>query len=356
MTTTMTPQERVGRALKHQETDRIPITDSPWGATVDRWRQEGLPQHIEPAEFFGFEMTQIGADFSPMFPVRVVGRNEEYITETTSYGGIRRNHRDHSTTPEIIDYALKSREDWAAVKKRLQPSFTRVNWVSERARYDKARHEGKFITFSALVGYDLCQLYIRTEELLMYLLTDTDWIRDIVETHADLVIAMAQMMIEQGFAFDGAFLYEDMGYRKAPLFSPRTYRAVYQPADQRLWDFFHAHNMPVILHSCGNVKPLIPDLIATGLDCLQPLEVKAGMDLVELKREYGDDLAFMGGIDVRTMNADDPGAIEREIRTKIPVAMKGGGYIYHSDHSIPNNVSFAQYQRVLELVRLYGAY
>ena len=64
----------------------------------------------------------------------------------------------------------------------------------------------------------------------------------------------------------------------------------------------------------------------------------------------------MGGIDVRAMSAEDPTAIEREIATKIPVAKKGGGYIYHSDHSVPNNVSLAQYQRVMELVRKYGTY
>jgi uroporphyrinogen decarboxylase len=352
----ITSQERVRLALNHKEADRIPIHDSPWGATVDRWRNEGLPHHVSVDEFFGYEIVQIGPDLSPMFPVRVLERTEEYITETTPYGGIRRNHRDYSTTPEIIDYGLKTREDWERVKKRLQPSFTRVDWVTARATYEKARYDNKFVTFSALTGYDLCQTYMRSDELLVRLLTDPDWIRDIVETHADLVIAMAKMMIDEGFHFDGAFLYNDMGYRKSSLFSPRTYRQIFKPADKRIFDFFHSQGMPIILHSCGNVKTLIPDLLDLGLDCLQPLEVKAGMDLVELKQEYGKDLAFMGGIDVRAMAAEDPAVIEQEIATKIPVAMKSGGYIYHSDHTIPNNVSFAQYQRVMELVRKYGVY
>lgn len=353
---TITAQERVRLALQHKEADRIPIHDSPWEATVDRWHSEGLPQHVGVNEFFGYEIVQLGADLSPMLPTRVLERTDEYITETTSYGGIRRNHRDRSTTPEIIDYGLKSRQDWEAIKKRLQPSYTRVDWVTARALYEKARYEKKFIAYSGIHGYDLCQLYMRSDELLVLLLTDPDWIRDIVETHADLTIEMAKIMMAEGFQFDGAFLYEDMGYRKSSLFSPRTYRQVFKSSDKRLYDFFHAHNMPIILHSCGNVKALIPDLLDIGLDCLQPLEVKAGMDLVELKREYGDHLAFMGGIDVRAMNAEDPTVIEREIATKIPVAKKGGGYIYHSDHSVPNNVSLAQYQRVMELVRKYGTY
>ena len=121
-------------------------------------------------------------------------------------------------------------------------------------------------------------------------------------------------------------------------------------------DFFHRHDMPVILHSCGCVKALIPSLIEAGFDCLQPLEVKAGMDLMELKERYGDRMSFMGGIDVRAMAHPDPKVIEEEIRTKLPAAKKGGGYIYHSDHSIPKNVSFQQYQRVMALVEEYGQY
>lgn len=114
--------------------------------------------------------------------------------------------------------------------------------------------------------------------------------------------------------------------------------------------------MPVKLHSCGRVKEIIPELISIGLDCLQPLEVKAGMDLIELKETYGDKLSFMGGIDVRVMAAGDFKLIDEEIDKKISFAKKGGGYIYHSDHSIPKNVSFDAYKFMIECVKKYGKY
>lgn len=112
--------------------------------------------------------------------------------------------------------------------------------------------------------------------------------------------------------------------------------------------------MYVILHSCGRVKDLIQYFIEEGIDCLQPLEVKAGMDLIELKERYGDKICFMGGIDVRLMALNDWKPVEKEIKEKFEVAKEGGGYIYHSDHSIPKNVSFRQYKRVTELVKEYG--
>lgn len=351
-----TPRRRVRAALDHKEADRIPIHDSPWAATTSRWRNEGLPAEIPVSEYFHFELAGFSADTTPMYPVRIIERTPEYVVKTTPYGSTRKNHWDHSTTPELIDYGIKSREDWLAAKKRLVPSHTRVDWVSLKQNYDQATSDGLFRTFNAVTGYDMCQAYIRADELLPLLITDPDWIQDMIETTADLVIEMAKIVFKEGFVFDGAFLYNDMGYRGAPFFSPRIYRELIQPSDRRLFDFFHSHNLPVFLHSCGYVKPLLPDLLAAGLDCLQPLEVKAGMDVVELKREFGKDLTFMGGIDVRTFSDPDPSAVETEIAVKITAAKVGGGYIYHSDHSIPNNVSFPQYLRAMALVNQYGAY
>jgi uroporphyrinogen decarboxylase len=343
-------------ALDHKEADRIPIHDSPWGSTIARWQKEGLPTEIPVAEYFGYELASFGADCSPRFPLKILERNPVYIVETTSYGGVRKNFRDYSTTPEIIDWPVRSKDDWEGMKKRLEPDYTRVDWVSLRNNYQRAYEEGKFVCFGAATGYDLCQSYMKSEDLLIAMITDPDWVTDMFHTHAELVIAMARMVMESGFRFDGAFLFNDMGYRNASLFSPETYRQTLLKTDQMLCDFFHSHDMPVILHSCGCVKGLIPSLIEAGFDCLQPLEVKAGMDLRELKELYGDRMAFMGGIDVRAMADPDPSVIDEEIQRKIGVAKQGGGYIYHSDHSIPKNVSFQQYRRVMELVGKYGQY
>ena len=78
------------------------------------------------------------------------------------------------------------------------------------------------------------------------------------------------------------------------------------------------------------------------------------MDIFALKCAWGEKLVFEGGIDVRNMS--DGAAIEEEIRTKLPVLKENGGYIFHSDHSVPETVSFADYCRITELVRYYGSY
>jgi uroporphyrinogen decarboxylase len=141
-----------------------------------------------------------------------------------------------------------------------------------------------------------------------------------------------------------------------PFFSPKHYEDQLHPVFKELCDFFHARDMQTILHCCGNVKELIPYFIEEGIDCLQPIEVKANMDLIELKEEFGDNMAYMGGIDVRLMNLDDPKPLEKEIKEKVSVVKVGGGYIYHSDHSVPNTVSFQQYKRVINMIKKYGKY
>jgi uroporphyrinogen decarboxylase len=181
-------------------------------------------------------------------------------------------------------------------------------------------------------------------------------VKEMVDVTSDLALECAKMMYAEGFHFDGAWFYNDMGYRNSSLFSPAMYRDLIAPADRRRNDWFHEHGMQTILHSCGCVKGLIPSLIESGFDCLQPLEVKAGMDLRELKPRHGDSIAFFGGINTMLMEDPDERKIEEEIRAKFAAAKPGGGYLYHSDHSIPTDVSFARYTFVMECVRRFGAY
>ncbi len=112
------------------------------------------------------------------------------------------------------------------------------------------------------------------------------------------------------------------------------------------------------MHSCGMVEKLVPGMIEAGIDCLQVIEVKAGMDLVELYRRYGERLSFMGGIDVRVLYSNDREQTDAELEAKIPVVKGNYGYVLHSDHSIPDTVDYDTYRyfvdRGLELGRYNG--
>lgn len=128
----MTGRERFLKALQHEEPDRVPIHDNPWPETVWRQQREGLPAEIPVSDYFDYELVIIGFDQSPMFEVKTLHKDETYIVETTPYGGIRKNFRTYSSTPEIVEWAVKTKKDWLKIKERLSPDFapdyTRVDW------------------------------------------------------------------------------------------------------------------------------------------------------------------------------------------------------------------------------------
>jgi uroporphyrinogen decarboxylase len=352
----MSSRQRVQTTIARKIPDRVPIQDSPWGATVKRWHSEGLPEEKGPADYFGYEIVSLGADVSPRFPARVLEEDDEYITETTSTGAVRRNHKDYSTTPEIVECPVKNKDDWPPIRERLKPDFKRVDWISSGRAYQQARDKGLYVVFGAACGYDVLQSYVRSEQLLALMADDPGFVKEMVDTISDLILETVMMMRKEGFEFDGVWVYNDMGYRNSSLFSPQMYRDIIGPSDRKRNQRFHEAGLQTILHSCGCVKGLIPDLLDTGFDCLQPLEVKAGMELRELKPRYGDRIAFFGGINTMLMEDPDDARIEAEIREKFRVAKPGGGYLYHSDHSIPKDVSFRKYQFVMECVRKCGRY
>jgi len=353
----MTSRERVRLALEHEQADRVAIHDSPWGTTVARWRREGLPEGVSPQDFFGYELAGFGPDISLRLPTEVLEETDEWIIQRRSEGAIHRNWKGRTSTPELIDFTIKTRADWEEHKPRLAYDESRLNLEHAGNAHAGAREKGLFLTFGGGIGYDHNSAsLLGPVGLLTAIVEEPDWVADIFMTQADLAVRIAEELFERGIDFDAAFYYDDLGYRNGLFFSPRAYRELLQPAHRRYLEPFKRRGLPCILHSCGCVKEAIPDLLDAGWTCLQPLEVKAGMDVVELKRKYGDVMAFMGGIDVRKMALDDLGPIEEEIRTKIGFAKQGGGYVYYSDHSVPDDVSFANYQRVIELVHRYGRY
>ncbi|MFO7947194.1 MAG: uroporphyrinogen decarboxylase family protein, partial [Armatimonadota bacterium] len=192
------------------------------------------------------------------------------------------------------------------------------------------------------------------ERMLVAMVQDPDWARDMAQTQLDCNIGMMEMIWDRGYEFDCVRWPDDMGYRNGLLFSKDAYREVLKPVQKQMCDWAHNRGVKTLLHSCGNIMELVPELVEIGIDALNPLEQKAGMDAFELKENFGDRLVLEGGIDVRTMT--DGQEIEEEIRTKVETLKQGGGYIFHSDHSVPEDVSFADYCRIMELARYYGSY
>ncbi|MCD6360481.1 MAG: hypothetical protein J7M38_06390 [Armatimonadetes bacterium] len=353
----MTSRERITGAVMRAPIDRIPMHDSPWGSTIERWRREGLPEGVSVAEYFGFDtVVRITADLSPRYPAGVVEETDDYVISTSAWGVTSRTWKHRASVPEFLDFTIEDRDSWAEARERMGTDEDRVNWAALEKNYPKWVEAGHFIEYSIWgPGYDVwANWVVGTERFLMALVEDPDWCREMQTFAAERAVYFGDMILERGYDFDGIRIPDDLGYRNGLLFSPEVFDYVIRPAHEILCDWARERGKIRWLHSCGNVMDLMPRLVDIGWQVLNPLEIKAGMDPFQLKELYGDRLTLDGGIDVRTMT--DRGEMEREVASKIPVLKEGGGYIYHSDHSVPDDVSFENYCRLIELVREYGAY
>ena len=150
-------------------------------------------------------------------------------------------------------------------------------------------------------------------------------------------------------------IWGDVAYRRDLLFSPEYWRNHFKPGVKALVELCHSYNLPVIYHGCGNVSKIFEDYIEIGVDAYNPLEAKAGLDVVDLRRKFGHRIGFCGNMDVMEW-ADAPMDRLREIVLTKLNAAKGGGFIFQSDHSVPNSVSGERYDYVVKLLREKGVY
>ncbi|MDI6782497.1 MAG: uroporphyrinogen decarboxylase family protein [bacterium] len=352
----MTSEERIKLLLNHREADRVGIHDSFWLETVRNFQLEGMPKDIDPSEYFNFDIRAIGMEEGLQLPEETIEEKEDYRIYRDCWGMLIKKWKHMETTPQLLDFITKDREAWKKIKYRLSPETSRVNLIDSKKKYEQWRIQKKFVVIPCLDPFEATWRIIGPENQLVSLITDPEWIVDIYSSCTDLVIATYEKLWLSSIQLDGMWLYGDIAYKNAPLISPKMYRNYVMPFHKKICDAVHAKNGKVIFHTDGNVNVLIPSFIEAGFDCLQPLEVKAGMDIIELKKQYGKDLSFMGNIDVRFMQDNNLIEIEQEIQKKIIIAKKDGGYIYHSDHSIPPGTRLSTFKYILELVCRYGSY
>ena len=140
------------------------------------------------------------------------------------------------------------------------------------------------------------------------------------------------------FPLDWLWTGDDIASQRGMMMSPQYWRAAMRPHLARIFEVGKRRGLWVAYHCCGSLRPIIPDLIEMGLDVLNPIQANTpGMDALELKREFGKDLAFMGGVDTQgLLPAGSPDDVRRETARLIEaMTADGGGYILAASHTVP---------------------
>lgn len=357
----MTGKERIARQLRHEPVDRIGAHEEFWSFTRDKWEQAGkIPKAVSCDDHFNFDFSTLwifNLAIDPTFQNVLIDEDEETQTWLNGNGAKLRTHKTHASTPEHVGYAIANREDWnEKARPFLRSGDNRYDAQLYARQREAADRAGRFFFASGVNVFEAMHPICGHENLLMGMALDPDWVLEMADVYSDLMIAMWEDLFATSGKPDGLWFYEDMGFKGRPFMSPDMYREMILPAHKKTIDFAHAQGLPVVMHSCGFVEPLLPGMIEAGIDCLQAMEVKAGMDLLRIHKTFGEKIALMGGLDVRPVASNDRPGIKRELEWKIPIVKQGNGFIFHSDHSIPESTEYDTYAYFLELGRKLGTY
>lgn len=322
---------------------------------------------VDPADFFDFDLIHMHLDASPRFEQKVLDRADGMITYQDRFGYTVRKQDGRSGSMEFSDHVTTDREAWDRIKPRFSLSpdpaepariddksyFAHFDpypsWDEAVGKYERLRATNRYMLFGLYGPWEATWRHRGLDKLLLDVALDPDWLRDMADTYVDLVLAILDRGLALGMKPDGVFLIEDLGSTRSLLFSPVSWRTTIGPSFSRLGEFLGWHGIHFWMHSCGAIHPIVDDLVERGLNVLNPLQVAAGMDAAALRERYGRRLAFFGNIDVHKMTGP-AGAIEEELRRKVPLARQGG-YILHSDHSVPPTVTFERYRWMLNTAR-----
>ncbi|UCH35031.1 MAG: hypothetical protein JSV65_01380 [Armatimonadota bacterium] len=363
----MDARQRVSRALAHEEPDRVPI---------DYWATAEINQQL--LDRYGFStqeelLSHFDVDFRYIPGPRYVGPDPV----THADGSVE----DHWGVPrvrvevgdgdkaaayhEVINFPLAGAQTVADLQ--AYPKWPDPDWFDYdcvRDQVQEAQGMGKVVIFMGDRMNRCAQLkpamYVRgIEQILLDLSLTPDIAEYVIRRVAEFYLEYARRTFEAaGDGIDIFFMGDDFGTQNGLFMSPDMWRRFLRPGFQALIELGKRYGYAVAHHSCGSIKPIIPDLIDCGLDILNPIQPDVhDMDRAELKREFGDDLSFHGSISIqRTLPFGTPDDVRREVQERCETLGPGGGFIFCTAHNIQADTPVENVEALFDAYRESGAY
>jgi uroporphyrinogen decarboxylase len=371
----VTHRERVLAALAHREPDRVPM--DVWGSAsrlcnelyfkiVKDQGWEGLGPCVKASRSGDYVDERVDLLVDSDFRHIDIGHPREYRPRTTAEGdrinewgyGTREAHGSSivsfSPLAAAVDVSEIDRHAWPRVR---DPG--RIDGLAEKAR--RLAGTDCFVgATTALSGMMLeyGQFLRGFEQFFMDLYVDERFSHHLIGKIADVVTEMYLYYLEPIAPYVGWVEFSsDHGMQDRPMVSPEIYRKYFKGPYKRVFDAVRAAapGAKIWLHTCGSVRELIPDLIEAGVDVLNSLQPKAaGMDSAELKREFGSEIVFHGGLDIQGGITGTVQEAVDEAKRRIDAFAVGGGYIFAPSNHFMQDVSLENFYAVYRTARQHG--
>ena len=381
----LTSRERVLRALNHREPDRVPFD---LGATVvtgihrrafkKLTERLGRPGSVEaPLQDTVQQIAVIDESARDLLQVDVCGvftrsaivpevqETDAHFFFYDEWGVGWRMPKAGGLYFDMFHHPLKEAASLEDVKDFPWPDPldpARFQGLAERARR-AAEIEGRAVVLGGLcAGVLEMAAWLRGfDGYFADFVLNPDLLGGLMDRVVELkTVYWERALAEAGPYADVVMEADDFAGQHRLLISPASYRRLAKPRHKRLFDFIHARtSAKIFFHSCGAVRPVIPDLIEIGVDILNPVQLSAaGMESAELKREFGRDIVFWGGgVDTqRVLGRGTPAEVRDEVRRRIEDLAPGGGFVFAAVHNIQSDVPVENILAMREALREYGVY
>jgi uroporphyrinogen decarboxylase len=227
--------------------------------------------------------------------------------------------------------------------------FDEIKWAVREFKGDKA------IGVHLNDIFSLPRYLMGMTNLLMAVALEPELVKALVDMSVDYNLEMARRIAKMGVDF--VHTGDDIAYNRGPFMSPKDFEELFYPGFCRVMGGFKDLGFMVIKHTDGNLWSIIDLLVDSGIDCLDPIDPQAGMDLGEVKEKYGDRIALKGNVDcTHLMSFGEPEEVVEATKKALRQGMPGGGYILSSSNSIHASVKPENYKAMMDTLQEYGHY
>ena len=361
----MTKREIMTVLIKEKKIpERMGVCEDFWPETVQiTWPEKGIPKDRDPTEYYDLDMVDLmeywrGWRFAlePFYSGYQTMEEDDFThVYKDGWGATVRRFKKTGGPPEHIDFELTSRKIWE--QKFREPLLVldtaRFGDIdSLRERYTRYKANGFFTMYNNTFVFENLRYSMGDVAMLENMYDDPVWIKDFCDVFTSFTIKHLEYIFQEVGIPDAYTIYDDMAYTTSCFCSPGMYRELITPYHKRLVDFLKSYGIGVILHSCGKIDQQMENIIAAGIDCIQPLEAKTGMDISAMAEACKNKIVFMGNIDIRALEKNRADAIEQEILPKLKKIRENRiPYIFHTDHSVSPLVDVSSYEYALNLFR-----
>jgi uroporphyrinogen decarboxylase len=337
----MTSEERMTRVLQLKEPDRVPHFE--W--LVDRRVREALCPECKTAHDFA-ERTGDAIIVDPIYQKERVGTNRwrsewGFITQDTD--------EEHGIEVESPIKTMADFERYEAPDPLAPGRFVAIEAAVKK-------YDGRKAVIVHLNDiFSLPRYLMGMQELLMAIVLEPELVKALVDMSVTINLQLAKEVAARGVKI--VYTGDDIAYSKGPLMSPKHFRELFYPGFLRVIQGFKELDLLVIKHTDGNLWPIMDMIIDSGIDCLDPIDPIAGMDLGEVKEKYGHRVALKGNVDcAELMTFGTPEEVIEATKMALSQGMPGGGYILSSSNSIHSSIKPENYAAMLQTLNEYGRY